>query len=1239
MNTLLENTQFLLETQAELFHLPLIMPESEEMYAEAVRDSRITKDNIDSAKDLPVYVTNFIGSKQKLTDWIWLNTPDGVKSVLDAFSGSAVVGYMYKQKGLRVICNDRLRYCYHIARAIIENKSITLSEDDLEALLKENPKAESFVQNTFRGKFFQPGVHALIDNIRKNIDAFSGFKKDIALFALAKACTAASGSFGHFQSSNSGGFKDHHTDTPKKFTERFRKNVERINGLVFDNGQENKVYQKDIHEIFDQVKVDLAYFDPPYATHFSVTNYETSYHFLEGLMTYWKGLEIDEKSKVKKFKTDHQTVTQANSEEFFNNVFEKAKGIKHWIISYRDKAYPSERSMKNLIDKHGKSSRMKSHDHKYSLAGKNRQDDPSNAAKEHLFICGPPSQKSKADIIDDSNLEFDPLVTAVDLFREPLIFEEIAVIEEDGQATAAEDTRQFIANYMGSKRKLMSWIWAHTPDNVESVLDLFSGGANVAYYYKKKGLKVIANDLLKYPYHIARAVVENSSVTLSDDDIEMLLAENKNAGDFIVKNFHGYYYTKQILEFLDNTYANIQSLSGYKKDIALFTLGATCKAKTSFGEFHRSKKALTKPLREYKALEKHKGSQLGNIPLSDFKKSFVKYIKHANSLVFDNGKECKAYNREALSLLSEVKADVVYADPPYITEFNANDYEADNHFVEGLMTCWQGKKLIDNHRKDFASRTKYNREAIAELIKGFIEGVAKMDAHLLMSYRDHAFPTSKELQSLLDENYSEIELHKKSVQYTIGIRSGSKHDAKEFLFVASKPHKGKTNAAEDELAPIDANSNCNVNRNLKAHFAGDILIAEASEDKKDPTFDFILTHAGANKNGDYFSPEELKANHGTAVNSKIDFQHSQDLTDIVGGVVDSKYMEAEDGYVECSGALFVHDSPAAKLAYKLIKKRIISQVSMECEYAEGECSICGKRFKSKSDYCIHLSKYKGREFKGELVYQKLHDIVFTGCGLLDRKGADPGAVIKSVADDNRKLSKNTNIKSGDLPMDADATFKAYLDTQKVQREIWPMTNALEGYLSGILKKFSKEEISGDELISRANECLTSFSFEMKTLVESLKSVSTAKAAASDEEQKKTQEENETLKKQLSELQKKLDEYEAEKAKSARKVKASELVTKWEKQGKTFVDEAARTAEIERLSELDDSALAATEKVIEQLTPASDDGGNGKPKSEAGSKGTMRTDAGVEPEPVDDKNLSPEDKLSDGLQKARKTLKK
>jgi len=602
----------------------------------------------------------------------------------------------------------------------------------------------------------------------------------------------------------------------------------------------------------------------------------------------------------------------------------------------------------------------------------------------------------------------------------------------------------------------------------------------------------------------------------------------------------------------------------------------------------------------------------------------------------------------------------------------------------------------------------------------------------------------------MEEHYGSVDLHKKWVQYTIGIRSDSKHDAQEYLFLASGPKKIKTTAADDELAPVntpwewswggDANNiidkfgweglfkscafvnlrypsvdydgkfpqakqayklpyrkiiagkllvvwqgvaaamaalngsrggvklseeerkqayqvllkwykafekdapplkseaDCRVNRNLQAHFAGEILYAQAEDnpEKKDPTFVFVLTHAGANKNGDYFLPEELKANHGTSVNSKIDFQHSQNLTDIVGGVIDSKYVESEGGYVECVGSLFVEDTPAAKLAYKLIKQGIISQVSMECEYAEGECSVCGKRSKSKAEYCVHLRQYKGKMFRGEPVYQKLHNIIFTGCGLLDRKGADPGAVIKSVANSNRKLTENNHIKTGVSKMEMEATFRAFLNTQKVQREIWPMTNALESYFSGILKKFSEEEITAEDLVNRANECLTSFSAEMKTLVEVLRSTANSASAASDDEFKKLQVENEGLKKQISDLQKKLDEYEAEKTKSKRKVKAMELLEKWEKCGRTFENEEARNAEIERLASLDDTAFAASEQVIQQLKPLED--GN-KPKTEANDKRTMRTDAGVEPQTVDDSAVSTTDRLAGGLQKARQELKK
>ena len=113
--------------------------------------------------------------------------------------------------------------------------------------------------------------------------------------------------------------------------------------------------------------------------------------------------------------------------------------------------------------------------------------------------------------------------------------------------------------------------------------------------------------------------------------------------------------------------------------------------------------------------------------------------------------------------------------------------------------------------------------------------------------------------------------------------------------------------------------------------------------------------------------------------------------------------------LEALGELYTGESEQARLAHKLIRKGIISQVSMECDYAEGECSICAKRVKSKADYCVHLAKYKGGEFQGKPVFEILHGVTFTGLGLLDRKGADENARITQIASETAATSQGGSV--------------------------------------------------------------------------------------------------------------------------------------------------------------------------------------------------------------------------------------
>ena len=163
--------------------------------------------------------------------------------MLDAFSGSAVVAYMYKTKGLRVIANDRLHYCHHAARAIIENNSERLSEDEIEELLADNAKAGSFVQDNFKGIFFAKGVHAP-DRPRSAPTATNSpaIKKDIALFAPGQDLHERQGRFRPFFVLDR--LRSTPGHAPRNSKSGCARTLQRINALVFDNGKENKAHRR-----------------------------------------------------------------------------------------------------------------------------------------------------------------------------------------------------------------------------------------------------------------------------------------------------------------------------------------------------------------------------------------------------------------------------------------------------------------------------------------------------------------------------------------------------------------------------------------------------------------------------------------------------------------------------------------------------------------------------------------------------------------------------------------------------------------------------------------------------------------------------------------------------------------------------------------------------------------------------------------------------------------------------------
>lgn len=101
----------------------------------------------------------------------------------------------------------------------------------------------------------------------------------------------------------------------------------------------------------------------------------------------------------------------------------------------------------------------------------------------------------------------------------------------------------------------------------------------------------------------------------------------------------------------------------------------------------------------------------------ELKERFVDNVTRISALVFNNGKECKAYRKDFNKMLFEAKIDLICFDPPYINESLGKDCEYSLHFIEWLTNRWADKELLDDNRRSYKLRTHCDHENIRVLIE------------------------------------------------------------------------------------------------------------------------------------------------------------------------------------------------------------------------------------------------------------------------------------------------------------------------------------------------------------------------------------------------------------------------------------------------------------------------------------------------------------------------------------------
>lgn len=344
--------------------------------------------------------------------------------------------------------------------------------------------------------------------------------------------------------------------------------------------------------------------------------------------------------------------------------------------------------------------------------------------------------------------------------------------------------------YRGSKRKILSWIWEEIRDiPFNTALDLFGGTGSVSLLLKRMGKSVTYNDYSFYTHTGAIAFIQNREVKLSEDDIAYLLdiEDGENDG-FIARTFSDYYFLDEENAWLDKVLVKIGNLPQFytgeellfKRAIAIWALGQACLIKRPFNLFHRKNLYL----RTNNVDRKFGNKTTWETP---FPIAFERFIREANSVVFDNGQVNVATCQNGLEY-SQSDFDLVYLDPPYFFDGQSDaDYLALYHFLDGITQYDTWPSLINKNsstlsiKRDFSKWPSRSMIQLTEIYSSLIKQFGK--SVIVISHKAGSLVSVNILEELLKENGKTVSTHKKLYSYALNKQNGNSHKNTECLII------------------------------------------------------------------------------------------------------------------------------------------------------------------------------------------------------------------------------------------------------------------------------------------------------------------------------------------------------------------------------------------------------------------------------------------------------------------------
>jgi len=369
----------------------------------------------------------YAGSKRKIIPaLLGLMRPLNVKTVLDGFSGTTRVSQALKQAGYTVYANDIADWskvfgeCY-----LLNSKSAVYYLPIIEYLNKlpgkygwfsENyggePNGGSAMQKDGRKRIWQLHNTKKLDAIREEIDKIvkDEIGKSVLLTSLIMAMDKVDSSVGH------------QVSYLKKWAPRAYNTMKmEVPRLIIDNKQ-HRVYQKDIFDLVNDIKADLAYYDPPYGSSNELmppsrVRYASYYHI-------WKTICLNDRPKLVGVANRREDVGDTISGSIFEEFRKNDKGqyivveaieklirntpAKYVVLSYNNNGRATFQAIRDILENLNKKISIFEMDYKKNVMATITRttnewvNDINGKNKEYLFLI---DKNGKTEIMTEIKIE------------------------------------------------------------------------------------------------------------------------------------------------------------------------------------------------------------------------------------------------------------------------------------------------------------------------------------------------------------------------------------------------------------------------------------------------------------------------------------------------------------------------------------------------------------------------------------------------------------------------------------------------------------------------------------------------------------------------------------------------------------------------------------------------------------------------------------------------------------------